>query len=376
MGQFRPSVIRVEFIPMGVLNRYIVRSICAAVLLVLAVLVTLLALFLLIDEQGFVGTGSYGQAAALWFVLKSLPGHIVQFLPMAALIGALLATGAMARQSELTVMRAAGISIQRIAGSIFLAGILLVPVAVLLGEFIAPQLTQTARMQKAMQRSGNISFVGHAAAWIRDGNLLLRADSAVLAGQAGGITLFRLSNENRVLQVARARSAKELANGRWELADFRDSTMDQQGVVASARSSAQLAAGFSPAFLGVIAGDPADLSLRELRAASAILADSGQDNRRYRFEMWAKIAQWVAIPLAVLLALPLLFGTLRSTETGARTSLGVLFGLGYFILQKMVANGVVAFDLAPFWLAWLPTLLLGVAAAWQFLRLRSARIRG
>jgi lipopolysaccharide export system permease protein len=339
---------------MGVLDRYIIRSISAAVLLVLAVLVTLLALFLFVDEQGFVGTGNYGQAAALGFVLKSLPSHIVQFLPMAALIGALLATGAMARQSELTVMRAAGISLQRIASSIFLAGILLVPVAVLIGEFIAPQLTQAARMQKAIQRSGNISFAGHTAAWMREGNLLLRADSAVAAGQAGGITLFRLGNDNRLLQVARARSARELADGRWELADYRDSTMDQKRVVASARPTAEIAAGFSPAFLGVIAGDPADLSLRELRAAGAILADSGQDNRRFRFLMWAKIAQWVAIPLAMLLALPLLFGTLRSTETGARTTLGVLFGLGYFILQKMVENGAVAFGLEPFWLAWLP----------------------
>ena len=44
------------------------------------------------------------------------------------LIGALLGLGTLARGSELTVMRAAGISVWRIAGSVAMAGVLLIVV--------------------------------------------------------------------------------------------------------------------------------------------------------------------------------------------------------------------------------------------------------
>jgi lipopolysaccharide export system permease protein len=356
---------------MGVLDRYIIRSIAAAALLVLAVLVTLLALFLFIDEQGFVGTGAYGQRQALWFVVKSLPAQIVQFLPMAALIGALVATGNLARQSELTVMRAAGISIRRIGASILLAGLLIVPVAVLIGEFIAPALTQSARMHKAQLRTGNISFAGLTAAWIRDGDILLRAASPAAMGRSGGLTLFRLSADNQLLLIGHARGARELPGGDWELSDYSDSQFSQAGVAVTTLAAKPLNTRINPAFFTVIAGDPADLSLRELRRATEVLLTNGQDARRHRYAFWAKLAQLVAIPLAVLLSVPLLFGSLRSTETGTRTMLGVLFGLGYFILQKMVENGALAFALQPFWLAWLPTVMLSVAVLWQLARLRA-----
>ena len=51
------------------------------------VLLTLLALFLFINEQGWVGVGNYGSLQALRFVLLNLPGQLLQFLPVAALIG-------------------------------------------------------------------------------------------------------------------------------------------------------------------------------------------------------------------------------------------------------------------------------------------------
>jgi lipopolysaccharide export LptBFGC system permease protein LptF len=46
-------------------------------------------------------------------------------------------------------------------------------------------------------------------------------------------------------------------------------------------------------------------------------------------------------------------------------------GLGYFILQRMVESGTIAFGLNPIFLAWLPTALLVAALIALFARLRS-----
>ncbi len=102
--------------------------------LVLAVLVVLMALFLYVNEQGWVGVGALWQPAGVWHVLLDLPSTLLAFLPVAALFGALLAVGQLARGSELTVMRAAGVSVARFGGAVFVTGVLLVPVALLVAN--------------------------------------------------------------------------------------------------------------------------------------------------------------------------------------------------------------------------------------------------
>ena len=100
-------------------------------------------------------------------------------MPIAVLIGALLGLGSLARGSELTVMRAAGISVWRIAGSVAMAGLLLVLLAVVCGEFLAPPMQAMAKQQKALSKFSNISFASRGGAWVRDGNLLINVIAAV-----------------------------------------------------------------------------------------------------------------------------------------------------------------------------------------------------
>jgi lipopolysaccharide export system permease protein len=355
---------------MRVLDRYIVKAICGSTILVMAVLLTLLALFLFINEQGWVGVGRYGNLQALRYVLLNLPATLAQFLPVAALIGSLLAMGNLARGSELTVMRAAGVSIWRISLSVLFAGLLLLPVAVAVGEYLAPPLTQLARVGKAVQRNADISVTSGSSAWIRQGNRILRADR--LAGDAGvgGITVFELGSAHDLLSVGQAPAASVRSDGSWELRDFAASHFTPQRVASGTTALHRFSVADSPASLGAMASDPAELSLRELRRVISNLADNGQDARHYRFAYWSKLAGFMAIPLAVLLAVPFMFGALRMAEGGARAMLGLALGLGYFILQRMVASGTIAFGLDPLLLAWVPTLLLAAAVAVLMARLQ------
>jgi len=133
----------------SVLDRYIVRTILGTVALVMAVLLVLWALFVFIDQQSDVGIGHYTALGALWYSLLNLPQQAYELLPITALIGSLLGLGALARGSELTVIRATGVSVARLASMALLAGLVLVLFEVLLGEFLAPPLQETARAQKA-----------------------------------------------------------------------------------------------------------------------------------------------------------------------------------------------------------------------------------
>jgi lipopolysaccharide export LptBFGC system permease protein LptF len=106
-----------------------------------------------------------------------------------------------------------------------------------------------------------------------------------------------------------------------------------------------------------------------------LLETRGQEARRQRFAFWSGVARLAAIPLAMLLAVPLLLGFLRTAGGGARATLGLVLGLLYFIAQRIVESGTLAFALEPSLLAWLPVMLLAVAVAvllWRARRLSVA----
>lgn len=344
---------------MRVLDRYIIGAISAHVALVMAVLITLVALFLFINEQGWVGAGRYGNLQALRFVAYNLPAAALQFLPVAAMIGSLLALGALARGSEITVMRSAGISMGRLCLSVAGAGLLLLPPALALGEWIAPPLSQEARITKAAERSGSPGPARGGGVWLRDGQRIMRAD-AMSGASGGGLSVFELGDAGDLLQVQRATGVQALADGSWQLSDVATTRLAPGDIRFGSEPAQLLAVGAGADILDVVTGDPADMSMQTLARTIAHMQHNGQDARRYRFAYWSAVARLVAIPLAVLLAVPLLTGTLRTAEGGARMTLGLLLGLGYFMTQRMVESGTIAFALDPLVLAFLPTMLLAV----------------
>ena len=178
---------------MSVLDRYIVRAILGAVLLVMLVLLVLGALFMFIDQQDEIGAGRYTELGALWYTLLNLPQLAYELLPIAALIGGLLGLGGLARGSELIVIRAAGVSVARLASIALLAGLLLILFELLLGEFLAPPLQQAAREQKAFSKLTSVSFGGGSGAWVRDGDLILNVAGQSSQRQYGIMLLFEMT---------------------------------------------------------------------------------------------------------------------------------------------------------------------------------------
>ena len=94
------------------------------------------------------------------------------------------------------------------------------------------------------------------------------------------------------------------------------------------------------------------------------------DSRESRFAFWSRIARTIAPVCAVLLALPFVFGSLRASGAGTRVALGLILGIEFFMIQRMLASGAVVFKGNPALFAWLPTALMGAAALWLICRTR------
>ena len=67
---------------------------------------------------------------------------------------------------------------------------------------------------------------------------------------------------------------------------------------------------------------------------------------------------------------PLAHGSLRSAGAGTRMMLGLIIGIGFFLLQRLIESVPVVFNLNPVVLAWLPTALLAVVTLGLLARAR------
>ncbi len=123
-------------------------------------------------------------------------------------------------------------------------------------------------------------------------------------------------------------------------------------------------------FLGLAVQDPEQLTLRALWQLIDYFHANSLDARQYLFAFWSKIARTIAIAFSVLLAIPFVLGSMRSAGAGTRTMLGLVIGIAFFLLQRLIESGTIVFNLNPVILAWLPTALL---AAVTLLLLARAR---
>jgi len=345
----------------GVLDRYVLRSVLVGVGMVVFVLLSLGGLFLLIGQQDDIGIGRYTALAALQFVVLNLP-QAWELLPISALIGALIGLGNLARGSELIVMRTSGLSVWRIARPVALAGLLLALAGVLIGEVIGPPLEQYARQQKAFAKFNDVSVAGSGDAWVRDGNLLVNVERQTGESQFGGMMLYEIGDDGRLIAMGRAVSARASDEGLWSLEQYAETRFDTDKVSSVRAARRVLESNVTAEFLGIAASSPAQLPSRALWKMVRHLEANGLDTRESRFALWSRIARTLAPIFAVLLALPFVFGSLRASGAGAKVALGLILGIAFFLLQRMLESGAVVFNGNPALFAWLPTLLMGAAA--------------
>ncbi|MBT8143354.1 MAG: LptF/LptG family permease, partial [Gammaproteobacteria bacterium] len=158
------------------IDRYLLGGIVKGTGLVLLVLLALSSFIGFVGQVDDVGQGSYSTADAMVYVLLTLPLIAYQMAPIATLLGALLGLGNLAANSELVVMRAAGISPWRLTRSVVIAGVLIALLSAALGEFIAPPSEQYAKRFRTLSINNELSMGQGQSGWIRDGNVIVNIE--------------------------------------------------------------------------------------------------------------------------------------------------------------------------------------------------------
>ena len=203
----------------SILDRYIGANVVAGVLLALLVLLGLFTLFEFVDELEHLGRGEYSLGPILLYVTLRVPRLTYELFPIAALVGALIGLGMLARNGELTVMRCAGLSRRDIAMSVMKSGLIFVVCSMCLGEFLSPYAEQYGTNYRSMKRNSTVSLRTRGGLWARDGDSYINIRQVLPGNTLRDIYIHEFDAAARLRTTTHAREARYEAN-RWILEEI------------------------------------------------------------------------------------------------------------------------------------------------------------
>ncbi|MGH1484805.1 MAG: LPS export ABC transporter permease LptG [Cellvibrionaceae bacterium] len=331
---------------MRLLNRYIFRTVIAAVLMVLLVICSLDFLAKIIDELDNLKR-QYTFVEVFIYASLNIPLSLYKYMPFAALVGGLIGLGSLATASELVIMRAAGVSFLRIIIAVVKPILLLIGITLLLAEYVIPTAEHYAENRRSSALYGvKTALSSQSGLWNREGNEFMYFNSVQANGKLLGVTRYRFDDNGELLASSFAKSAI-FSDGQWQEEDVTETLLSETGTQRKTYTVRPWDSQLSPALLSVLVQDSDNLSISKLHHYIAYLDQQGIESDRYQLSFWSKTLQPLAIISLMLIAVSFIFGPLREVTMGYRIFTGVVFGIVFQLTQKLLGPTSLVYGFSP-----------------------------
>ncbi len=311
----------------------IARAVWMALIVVFLVFFGLELVFRLLDEAKLPHTNYTASEVAL-VSLFGMPRRLYLDLPLIVLIAVASGLGGLAQSSELTILRAAGLSIRRI----FLKLIwVLSPILVgslVVAEFGMPEAERFSQALKEINTKGGVRD----AIWTRDiGRYVF-----VEGGATGEVRTWKQieirSDQNDIATVVSSDDVS-LSGSTIALKDAQILRLTPEAVVTETTTLTQDTR-LSANEVRWLTQNPDALALSELWEASRYLRAEGLNDRAHSQLFWQRVLLPVTLIMLALLASATAFGSLRTMSLSNRVFLAVLLGLVFKYAMDMASPAV------------------------------------
>jgi lipopolysaccharide export system permease protein len=353
-----------------IINRYIQRSIHLGTLGALLLLVSLSLFFLFVRELDELGQGGYGLLQVLEYIALRVPGKVVEFMPLAVLLGSILSLGALAGNSEIIAMQASGVSLNRMLAAVLQAAAVLAIVNFLLADWVVPDSETGAGKLKNLAQENTTALQSGEGLWIKDGSRVVHVQALLPNGFARDIEIYQLDKKGKLISTLRAAQAVPIDKG-WELQQVSESIISPQNVVTRRFDRLIYEGSLSRELLQVLMIEPRKMSSMDLHAYLNFLDENRLDSKVERLIYWKKLLAPVTIVIMCLLAFPFVLGSQRQSSGGQRLLTGILLGLSFVVVDRLLTQLGIQLDIYPLLVAVLPNLLFLLVAIFLLIKKQS-----
>lgn len=351
-----------------ILDRYIAKIVIQATAMVALIITGILFVITLMAEAKGVGVGEYGFGQSLIYVLMCMPRDIYHFSPLLMLIGSIIGLSILSTHRELSVMRASGFSIRQIMTCVLIASLMLILIITLIGESIGPQLSYKAVMRKENAQHGSVAVATAAGTWLHLENNFIHFKNVVNKYHVNGVTRYQFDDKHKLEAVYYAKSLI-IKEKQWLLQDVVKTSFYPERTKTESYAELPFDLKFNTNLLNASVLEPGELSLPRLAKFSNYLEQNGLQSSEYRFNFWQRIFRPFASLVMIFLAIPFVLGALSTSSMGVRIMMGILAGFAFFILNELLGQVSIVYQLSPFVAAILPPAIFAVIGVWLSRRL-------
>jgi len=359
---------------MKILDRYLVTEYLRNLLFITA---SFLCLFLIIDFfekiRMFLSNRATIVQMGSYFLFR-MPMIISQILPAAVLVASLVTCGTLSKHSEITAMKANGISLYRIALPILVIASLISALVFFLGEWITPHTNDRAEHIRLIevQKQQSMGSFKQDQIWYRGqkGIYNFRFFDA-RTNTLQGITIHYLDRQMNLTGRLDAERG-EWKQGSWLFHNILIARFESgQFPVLTKLKQQVIDLPESPADFKVVQKDVEVMGYFELKRYIEKLQSEGYDASRYIVDLHGKTAfPWVSIILAVI-GVSFSLRSERSGGVAQGIGAGLIIGFSYWLVYAFGMSLGRSGILTPIVAAWFANIVFTVAAMILIPRIRT-----
>lgn len=324
-----------------ILSFYLARRFLTMFLMVFGGFFAVLYLIELVEQVRRFSDASLGQTAEL--ALLNVPATLYRILPLIAILSAIALFLALARSSELVVIRAAGRSALRMLVAPLLTALALGALAV---AVFNPVVAGTAKRYDELSSryrlgADNAMSVSGEGIWLRqggsDGQMVIHADSTNGDGTTfRNVSFITFAPESGPVSRIDAREAT-LEQRDWAIRGakewhFAQGTNPEQD--AKLYDTLRIASDLTPDQIRDSFGTPSSIPIWKLPAFIAGLEKAGFSARRHHVWFQMELALPLLMTAMVLVAAGFTMRHARSGRTGTMVLVAVIAGFAIFLLRN------------------------------------------
>ena len=340
-----------------ILNFYILKRFLLGFLISLLVLVSIEIFFSFSSEMKYLNEGNYDFGIILKYIFLSIPRSIETMFPYSILIGALLSLGAMAADMEFVAMQSAGISVRKILTIVLLQTFFISTFFYFIVDSVVPKFSSEAELLRntALKKQ---SYYNKNGTWFKNKDSFIKISEIYPDNTIKGISVYTYNN-NQLSSVNYIQSATFI-KGKWSLQEIIKINLNEEPISKERISNIQSDELIDIKLIDIKTDKPYSLTLRDVVRNIEYLERNNLDASIQEKIFWDKILKPIATVLMLFLAMPYIFGRLRSTNTSKRIVIGLFIGIIFFIISSILPNLGLIIGIHPLISAILPLVVFAI----------------
>ncbi len=344
---------------------YVARTIIICIVVVLLCIGLLLTMFALVDEtQGVSETRSF--ATIVLSVLSDLPIRLTEVSNYIVLMGGLIGLGTLSQNSEVTVLRASGVSPIRLCLPIAVVSILFYLVMVFMTETTTPALSAWAA------QFDDEAVATEEGVWYKESNIYTRINALDSQLEINRLLQFETTPNTTLSRALTAEggSANTTENS-FELRGVAETQFFESSIDTRREHTRTWEIQSDLLTLkSRLTQEPSEFGIVELYEHIQYLENEGQDTKEFEISLWTRLAK----PLSILGLIPVIvgfvLGPLRETGMGTRIAVGLGVGIFLEYFQRMLIPLASLYGLHPIWVVFIPLVLIFGCGGWLLRKTR------